>query len=326
MSLLYVGGERHVFVVDWVPGALSIRQKLSLGEMPSFLCFAPRKRRTFVALEGEDRIAALRVQSTGELEYEDSVSCPGGPAYLSIDPTESWLFSASYGSGEVRVFSIRGPRGLDPAHQTLTTGKWAHSVLSEPGARRVFVANKGTDRLSELDFDPESGLLHLEREHELPQGSGPRHLCFSPRFRRAYVVNENDSTLSVFARRDAGWALHQTLSTLPRPHRAGDTGADVHLSPDERFLYVSNRGHDSIASFACDAEGVSSLSHFACGGKIPRNFCLLGRSELLVAHQESRSLSRFTRDPDFGHLSLLDTVQLEERAFWIGPAPLRGAQ
>ncbi|HVF44772.1 MAG TPA: beta-propeller fold lactonase family protein, partial [Pyrinomonadaceae bacterium] len=142
----------------------------------------------------------------------------------------------------------------------------------------------------------------------LKPGAGPRHLTFDRAGRRVYVLNELDSTVTAFARAPASGALRElkTYATLPADFRGENTGADIHLTPDGRFLYCSNRGHDHIAAFRVEARtgALRPAGHTPTGGKTPRNFAVdpTGRF-LLVANQRSDSVVTFRIDPSTGALS-----------------------
>jgi 6-phosphogluconolactonase len=139
-------------------------------------------------------------------------------------------------------------------------------------------------------------------------GAGPRHFCFLPQRRFAYLIDELDSTITAFGYdADAGaFSQIQTISTLPDGYQDDNTCADIHPSPDGRFIYGSNRGHDSIAVFAVDQESgrLSLLQHQSSGGKTPRNFGLSPDGfYLLAANQDSDSVVAYRRDAETGRLA-----------------------
>jgi 6-phosphogluconolactonase len=161
-----------------------------------------------------------------------------------------------------------------------------------------------------------------------PAGTGPRHIDFHPTLKVAYVVHEHSSELTAYAVAADGFTPQVTCSTLPGglPY-AGNTGSDVHVAPSGRFVYASNRGHDSIAVFELDARGLpTATAHAATLGSTPRNFCLIdGGALLLVANLRSDSVTTFAVDVTTGALSPLATTKGIERPFWIGAPPRVGA-
>jgi 6-phosphogluconolactonase len=160
-------------------------------------------------------------------------------------------------------------------------------------------------------------------------GSGPRHVVFDPSGRFLYAINELLSTVSVFTypAGDETWEPVQTISTLPEGFEGESWTAELALSPDGRFLYGSNRGHDSLAVFAVDgATGrLTPAGHFPTGGRTPRHFAIdeTGRW-LLAANQGSGSVVVFRRDPDSGGLSPVGTPVKVPKPVCVLPVPSAG--
>jgi 6-phosphogluconolactonase len=174
----------------------------------------------------------------------------------------------------------------------------------------VYAADLGLDKVLIYRFDDQKGKLLPSTPGwvGLTPGAGPRHLAFSPDGSTLYVVNELDSTLTLFSvdRSTGGLEHRQTLSTLPAGFAGQNFPADVHVAPSGRFFYASNRGHDSIAVFAVDKdEGkVSSVQHAITGGMWPRNFTIDPTGQyLLVANQRSDTITVFTIHREAGTLA-----------------------
>jgi 6-phosphogluconolactonase len=197
--------------------------------------------------------------------------------------------------------------GADPERQE---GPHAHSVTPDPSNRFALVADLGLDRVVVYRLDLERGALlpHDAGTAVLPPVSGPRHLAFHPSARYVYVINELSSTLTSCAWDEAGGALRpiQSVSTLPVGFSGRSFCADVHVAPSGRFVYGSNRGHDSIAAFAVDpADGtLAALGHTPTQGRTPRNFAIDPSGEyLLAANQDSDSIATFRLDGETGRLT-----------------------
>jgi 6-phosphogluconolactonase len=248
----------------------------------------------------------------------------GGPAYVAVDGSERWLFAASYGSGELHQFSLADD-GTPELVRSLRVGKWAHAVVLAPDNRSVHVPCKGDDLIIGFDFDAETGELTARAPWKCPTRSGPRHMLFARGGTRAYVVGENDCTLTSFARHADRFEVEATLPTLPRAPVDGDSGADLHLSPDERFLYVSNRGHDSLAVFALGDGPPELVEVVPSQAAIPRNFCVAG-DRVWVAGQEGRNVARFSRESASGRLTHQADFAVDQRVFWVGHAGGPGAR
>jgi 6-phosphogluconolactonase len=175
--------------------------------------------------------------------------------------------------------------------------------------RFAYACDLGTDKVMIYRFDARAGKLtpHTQPWVEMKPGAGPRHFTFHPNGRVAYVLNELNSTVTVFARDGAKGTLKelQTVNALPEGFTGANTGADIHVAPGGRFLYCSNRGHDSIAAFRVEAETgrLQALGHTSTQGKTPRNFAIDPTGKfLLVANQNSDTIVTFRLNRQTGAL------------------------
>ena len=326
MTLLYIGGEHQVFVAELsfnmaqIP-SLEVKQAITVGAMPSFLAFSPTDSVVLAVAESADALVSMRLSSSGELTPLSAVMCPGGPAYVSIDSSGCFAFTASYGSGETRCFRISGNGELSAATSVVQTGMFSHCAVpcvTNPKEFQLVSASKGTDSLARMLLRPETGTLSLEQRVSLPAGSGPRHLVFSPNGELAYVSGENDCSLMVIDCSQVAWELCAHEPGLSGKKQDSDSGADVHLSADGRFAYLSLRGEDSLLVYRCMDGALQFLQRESTRGRVPRNFCLIGDELLIAANQESANLSVFSRDKEKGTLEYRGTLETPERAFWVG--------
>lgn len=186
----------------------------------------------------------------------------------------------------------------------------AHCVVLDRNNRRAFVSDLGLDKIMIYDFDSRSGKLTANKEPwvQTKSGAGPRHFTFHKNGRWAYGINELDSTMSVFTYNGARGTLRelQTVPTLPTDFSGKNSCAELQVSPSGRFLYGSNRGHDSIVVFSIDQTSgkLSLVEHTPTQGKTPRNFAIdpSGRF-LLAANQNSDNVVSFSIDPASGKLA-----------------------
>ncbi len=188
-------------------------------------------------------------------------------------------------------------------------GPHAHCVVLDPTNRFAYSCDLGTDKIMIFRFDPRDGKL-LPNEQPWAQvkpGAGPRHLAFSPGGKYVFVLNELHSTVTAFSRDPDRGTLQelQTLTTLPKDFKGQNSSADIHVSLDGRFVYCSNRGHDSIAIFAIDTRGkLSPIGHESTRGMTPRNFAIDPSGMfLLVANQKSDNIVVFRLDQKTGRLN-----------------------
>jgi 6-phosphogluconolactonase len=299
----------HAFGFDAASGALSPRGTFAGIVNPSFFVAHPSGRWLYAVSETSQQdgaggaVWALRAEREPWALHPLNQRASGGdhPCHLALDAAGRWLLVSNYSSGTVGVLPVladgslgemtdlaqhRGS-GSNPQRQE---GPHAHSAAFTPDQRFAIVADLGLDRLFVYAFDPSAGKLNAHAHADARPGAGPRHLAFHPSGALLYVANELDSTVSVYDYDASSGALHerQALETLPAGAPENSV-ADIHIAPDGSRLYVSNRGHDSIAVFDVAADGrLERRAVRPCGGRWPRNFALAPGGEfILVANQYS---------------------------------------
>jgi 6-phosphogluconolactonase len=249
------------------------------------------------------------------------------PCHLSFDRARKNLLVANYTGGSVAVLPIRSDGSLGPAvdvkqHEgsgprEQQKGPHAHCIKLDRANRFAFAADLGSDKVMIYRFNPVSGKLDPAQQPSatLHPGAGPRHLTFHPNGKYLYVINELDSSLTTFKYDATHGALtaFETVSTLPRDFSGTSYCADIHVSQSGRFLYGSNRGHNSIVVFAIDAPSgrLSLVEHVSTEGKWPRNFTIdpTGRF-LLVANQHTDNVVTFRIDSQTGRLKATNQTDI----------------
>ena len=333
-DLLYVGtytagtrsGGIYLLRMDRRTGNLQRIGSVDAGPNPSFLAIHPNRRMLYAVNELEQGgVSAFAIaRDSGALtRLNEQPSQGGAPCYVSVDRSGSVVLVANYGAGSIALLPVGANGALDPAAQAVQhTGKGpnaerqaaphAHCILADPSNRFVLAADLGADRVFVygLDLDGKS-LRHVEGgDAVMRPGAGPRHVAFHPTLPLVFVANELDSTVATL-RFDAGrgtLSLVEARSTIPAGWTGTNYPADIHVASSGRTLYVSNRGHNSIAVFSVAAstgEGALVLDQtISTEGDWPRNFSLdpTGRW-LLVANQRSDSVVVLGRDPDNGSLT-----------------------
>jgi 6-phosphogluconolactonase len=290
------------------------------GENPSFLAVDPAHTTLYAVNEaggGNGAVAAFHIEkTTGALTFVNRKSSQGdGPAHVATDHAGAFVFVANYGGGTVAVLPIDGGTGtLGDAIDVHDHGGGAnpHQVVLDPKNPFAFVPNKGLDTVTQYTFDAKTGALSDNGVLDTAKGAGPRHLDFHPTAPHAYLVDELDSTISALSYDAAKGtlAITQTLSTLPSDYTGQNTCAEVQVSPSGKFVYASNRGHDSIAIFRIETDGTLTLTgHQSTLGQTPRHFHAepSGRF-LVVANQSSNNVVTFSVDPSTGALTPTGTM------------------
>jgi 6-phosphogluconolactonase len=280
---------------------------------PSFLTL-PADGRTLYAVHGGNDYsqvsAFIRDARLGTLEFLNSVPSGGAnPVHLDIDATGRWLVVANYTGSTVAMLGIAADGRLQGPHQVLAlegepgphpveqTSSHPHHCPFDPAGRTVMVPDKGLDRTWVYRLDTATGLLEPAEPASVAAaaGAGPRHAAFHPSGRWCYIVNEQDSTLTACSYDAASGALlpQQTISTLPPGTSVPNTGSEVDVSPNGRFLYASNRGHDSIVTCAIDQRDgtLTPVAWTSTQGSTPRFFGLDPSGDMLyVANQASHTI------------------------------------
>ena len=322
----------YVFRFNASTGKLTPMGLAAESNNPSFLAIHQNHRFLYAAIEvgemnGEKTgaVAAYAIDhKTGKLTFLNQVSSHGtGPCHVTVDKTGKTVFVANYDGGSVAAFPIGADGKLHEAssaiqHHGSSVNKerqeapHAHCIKPSPDNRFVLAADLGLDEVVVYRFDAAKGTLTPNDPPfgKTPPGAGPRHFGFSPDGRFVYVINEIQCTASTFeydAKRGA-LRLKDTISTLPDGHKVtnDDSTAEIRVHPSGKFVYGSNRGHDSIAVFAVDAaEGtLTPVERVPTQGKTPRGFEIDPTgSYLIAANQDSDTLVVFKIDATTGKLT-----------------------
>ncbi len=321
---LYVSGGNAVSVwaIDRSSGELSEVQRLDQGSSVGPL--AVQSSGFLYAARGQSQsVASLAVDPiTGALTELGVTPVGHNPVYLAVDTTDGWLFTADFGADLVQVYPLGadGVVGGTPSENRTVQAR-PHAILQDPGGGYVFVPHRDAAVIEQYVFDSVLGTLTPNEPPSVaaPDGSGPRHLVFAPDSSFAYCVNEFTSSVTVYAYDDTTGLLTQgdTHSALPRDFVGDNTGADVHVSFDGRFVYASMRGHDSIAMFGTRGDGGLNVLGNAPTEPRPRDFGLGPFGEYLyVAGQDSGRLAGYAIEAD-GLLTTGSTYEVGSGPLWV---------
>ena len=315
---------------DASTGAATVPVVAALTPNPSFLALHPNGRVLYAVNEvadfGGSRTGAVSAFSVGASDgrltlLNQQPSAGADPCHLIVDGAGRHLIVANYSTGTVAVLpidaigrlsqpvSVRQHHGHGPDSKR-QEAPHAHAVTFDQSGRFLFEADLGTDRIHTFRFDAEAGRLVPTDPPDVvcEPGSGPRHFAWHPSGRMLYVLNELESTVTALAFDAANGRLTsvQTQPMLPAGFAGLNTGAELAVLPNGRFLFASNRGHDSLARFAIDpATGaLTPAGHVPAGGKTPRHFAVDPSSRwLLAANQDSDAITIFRLDAASGALT-----------------------
>lgn len=293
-------------------------------ENPSYLALSPDGRTLYAVNESQEAgteggVTAVALRPGGRHRVLGTRGTGGaGPCHLSAHPSGRWLLSANYLSGSLAVHPVERDGSLGERTDLVThstpppgpgqEGPHAHQVFTAPDGRHVLAVDLGTDTLYTYRLDEHTGRLARTSHAVVRPGAGPRHLTFHPGGRWAYLANEVDNTAVVCA-----YDPHTGRLTPGRPQSTGTgTGpgesypAQFVVTPDGRFAYLANRGHNSLTRYAVEARGarLRLLDTVPVGGDFPRHLALAPSGRLLfAANQKSGTLTTFHLDPATGRLT-----------------------
>jgi 6-phosphogluconolactonase len=330
-----VAAEKRIAVyrMDGATGQLTHRGDVKLDGEPGALAVDPGRHFLFAALRAEGKLASLRIDArAGLLTHVNTVPAGPDPAHLSVDATGRYLLAAYYVDAKVTVHEIgKDGRLSEKPLQSVPTAEKAHAVVLDPSNRFAFVPHTGPDAIFQFAFDARAGRLSASEPPKLttPKGTGPRHLVFHPSKPVAYVANEQGGSVTAYAFDPKGGTLRplQTVSTLPEGFRGVNACAEIRIHPSGKFLYVSNRGHDSIAAFALGEDGKLSVIGQEPTEKTPRSFDLDPSGRFLFAAGEaSGKLAAYAVDEKNGRLKRQEAYEVGKTPWWVLAVALPAAE
>lgn len=330
---VYIGtgknsASKGIYDADFDPetGKLSVPKLAAEYQNPGFLAQHPSKPVLLAVgapnqpfADGTSSVAAFAIGPDHGLKFLGEASTGGrGACHLAVDPAGNTVATANYGDGRIstirlnengvpeQTVSVISNEGSGP-NKNRQEGPHAHGVyfMPEPFSC-LLVPDLGLDKVLVYPFDAGTSKLGPPRPPIVTApGSGPRHLAFSPDWQHLYVVGELDASVLAVNNGKDHFSSLGTVSTLPADFTGTNTSAEIEVSQDGRFVYVSNRGHDSIAVLRRDPESgtLTLIQHAPCGGKHPRHFKIApGGKWLLCANMQSDSISVLPLDPATGKL------------------------
>lgn len=307
-------------------GSLAVDETAAEVINPSFVAISPDQKILYSVSElgrGNEPtgyVYAFTINEDLSLTFIDKYPTNAkSPAHVSVDATGKFVFAANYQGGVAMVYtrnkdgSLQFSQQLDHSgsgpHQN-QNGSHTHMVKVSPNNSFLFIPDLGSDKIWSYQINHESGSVSKTTQEfgTVSAGSGPRHMDFHPTKNIAYVMNELNSTVSVFDYDPESGSLTetQTITTLPSSFSDWNSTADIHVHPNGKFLYGSNRGHNSIVSYSIDDDSgqLSFLAHTSVEGEFPRNFALSPTGgKAYVANQNSNSITLFDLNDETGALT-----------------------
>lgn len=303
-------------------GQLTIADSTTGIANPSFLCVSPNKEFVYAVAENGGKpeapygsVVAYRIQADGHLlKLNEMPSYGVAPCHVSTDLSGKFVLIANYGTGNIATYGIKPDGSITDSLCTIKhPGKepWAHQILPTPDNSRIWAVDKGADRVFVYQLSPE-GKLMQESALTTSPGAGPRHLDFLPQQPAVFaLINESNSTLALGKKgSDSRLVLTDSLSTLPADFAGKNSCADVHFHPSGRWVYGSNRGHNSIVGYTVDSVTgkLSAPFYTPTNGATPRNFLITADGKwLLAANQDASTVTVFRINQENGQLTGVGT-------------------
>jgi 6-phosphogluconolactonase len=315
----------YSFVLDTTSGSLEDVKLAAKLDNPTYLSITNNNKYLYSVIKtgNSGGTAAFSINNTSELElinYEVEEGSP--PCHISLDSHNKYVFSANYHKGNVSVFPAREDGGLSKASSLVShegsgpnlkrqEKPHAHYSALTPEDKYLCVVDLGIDKLMTYTFN--NGTLSKHKELLLKPACGPRHMVFHPNGRFAYILTELSAEVVALDYNDADGSFNiiQYISSLPANYSEENLGSAVHISPDGKFLYASNRGHNSIAVFSIDKScgKLTLIAHTSTEGASPRDFTIApGGDFLIAANQDSSNIVAFTIDKTTGRLSRVGDI------------------
>jgi 6-phosphogluconolactonase len=329
-----------IFTMDADTGRLTPKADVSVTGSPSLLAISPDRQVLYAGQRAVPGISSCRIDhATGGLTKQGAVTLEGAPAFLATDRTGRYVLSASYQGGYVAVYPLGadGAVGALPV-SSLQTATGAHAILTDPSNRFAFVPHiarfydnvleplresYGPNAIWQLRFDERTGQLtpNSPLRVEPQERLGPRHFCFHPTQDVVYFSNEQGCSVTAYRLDTATGTLSplQTISTLPEGCTERNTCSQIQLSPSGKFLYVPNRGHNSIAGFSVDA----TTGRLTAIGQVPTEavpsaFSLDPQGTFVfAAGSASGRLASYRINNETGELTPLETYAVGKRPMWV---------
>lgn len=347
-SVLYVGlqdaDKIAVFSID-TAGALSKQSEVAAPGGPSVMAVGNDRHVLYVGQRGGPAITTFRIDpKTGDLTAAGTAAQPHAPTFLAPDRAGRFMLVAYYQGGGAAVFRIAADGSVGAASQAwLATATGAHAIATDRSNRFAYVPHiarvqdnvleppkniPGPNVIMQFRFDAEAGRLAANTPAQVAQPDlvGPRHYCFHPRLDLVYFSSEQGSSVvSYRIGRNGGLAPLQTISTLPGGFDGRNTCSQIHLTPSARFLYVGNRGHNSIAGFRVSEDGFLTPAGHAATEPVPSAFCLDPEGKFLfAAGTASGRLASFAIDGERGALTQLAVQDAGPRPAALAAVSLAG--
>lgn len=321
-------GKIQVFALDVEQGHLQLLQQLPAGGVAAYMAYSGDGRFLYVADETKGNLTSYRVDpSNQQLAFLNQVATQGRPVYVAMHRSARYLTTCFFEEAKTEVFEVREDGSLGQSVCCLDTGKESHCTVFDASHQFLFVPTRGANWLGQYRFDGSTGEITPNNPVRLEEleGAGPRHIVFHPAGEVAFLLNELSLTISVYSFDK----VSGTFSVLQREvlsapaEQSGGAAADIHVHPNGRYLYTSNRQGDAstLGIFEINAETrkLTLVGHELTRGRTPRNFAVNAEGTILiVGNRESQNVSMFRIEQEGAKLHFLGSQSVAPGPFYVG--------
>ena len=312
-----------VFKLNTLNGSLDLIENHVMTGEPGSLCANPSNKSLYAALRSTKSVASLNIDpKTGKLSYMKDTPVADNPVYISTDKTGKFLFITSYSGNKTAVYPVDNGIVNPNAVQVMEARLNPHMIKTDPSGKYILVPNLGGELVQQFILQGD-GSLKPNTPDAMPVKSisGPRHFIFHPSKDIMYLLNEKACTVNPFNFDPSRGILSgpfQEISTLPVDFTLANSCADIHITPDGKYLYASNRGHNSLAAFKVDPGNgtLSLIGHFPTE-KTPREFEIDPSGRFIIAAGEGSGNIALYRIQENGSLLLLNTYAVGSWPVWV---------
>lgn len=329
-TMVYISNadSREIYVLELSEkdGSSKVVDKVAVTGSVMPLAISPDRKYLYACLRSEPyAVSSFAIDpNSGKLSFLKTFPLADNMAYLSTDRTGRYLFGASYSGNKISVNAIHSGGAVNPKPlEVIPTGKHAHAIATDPSNKFLFVPNLGDDVILQYRFDEASGKVTPNQPSavQAKKGAGPRHIVFHPNRRFLFSTNELDGTVSTYSFQVSGTlALLSSASVVPAGFQgSAPATADLHLTPDGRFLYASERTSSTIAAFRVDNDSgkLTLIENYATESQ-PRGFNIDPEGRYLLAvGQKSNSMTTYEIDQKTGALRKLSRLDLGNNPNWV---------
>ena len=315
---VFQGKGQGVYICSFDEGEIKILQQFPVRN-PSYLCINEEQRKIYTVNEMKEYLGAvgggvtqLCYDEFGVIQQEATYNTAGtDPCHIQLAPNGKFISVANFASGTVTVFPVQQDGNLNgekkvfqhegsSIHPKRQKGPHAHGTVFCPGVKRMYVPDLGIDKLKAYTYEGDLIVPAPEEDVVVPVGNGPRFGEFTPDGKHFYLINEIASCVLHFTFDQGQLTEKESVNTLPPDFTGDNICSDLHITPNGRYLYASNRGHDSIVAYRICMDGhLEEIACYNCGGHTPRNFAIDPKGKyVLVGNQDSDTIAIFAIQRD----------------------------